>query len=63
MKYITFLLFLYSLATSVYAGPQDKWIYVGQQFDGIALLLAIGAFAWVYLIYRDMRDKKVRRRK
>lgn len=62
MKYLSFLLFLYSLVTLAYAGPNDKWVYVGQtnQFDGIALMLAIGAFAWVYLIYRDF--KRTRRK-
>jgi len=60
MRYLSFLLFLYSLVSLAYAGPQDKWVYVGQQFDGIALLLAIGAFVWVYLIYRDFKVKRAR---
>lgn len=60
MKYIAFFLFLYSLVTLAYAGPQDKWVYVGSttQFDGIALLLGIGAFAWVYIIYRDFKSAR-----
>lgn len=60
MRYLTFLLSLLALASIVHAGPDDKWVYVGQpnSLDGIALLLAIGAFAWVYVIYHDFRGKK-----
>ncbi len=62
MRYLTFLLSVYMLVALVYAGPQDKWVYVagGNTFDGIALLLAVGAFAWVYVIYKDARKKKRR---
>lgn len=68
MKYVMFLLTILFLATSVYAGPDDKWMYVGPsqtqeiQFDGIALLLAVGAFAWVYVIYKDTVMKAIKRR-
>jgi len=63
MNYLPLLLVLYLLVVSVHAGPQDKWVYVGSSnsFDGTALLLAIGAFAWLYIIYRDF--KGARRRK
>lgn len=60
MKYAAFLLYVYMLVGLAYAGPQDKWVYVGSttQFDGIALLLAVGAFAWVYIIYRDFKGAR-----
>jgi hypothetical protein len=60
MRYAPFFLFLYLLVALVYAGPDDKWVYIGPsaQFDGIALLLAIGTFAWVYIIYRDFKLKR-----
>lgn len=58
MHYISFLLSVYLLVGAVYAGPQDKWVYVGSsQLDGIALILAVGAFVWAYLIYRDDNRK------
>jgi len=64
MKHLSFLLFAYLLTSAAYAGPNDKWVYVGStQFDGIALLLAIGAFVWLYIIYRDFKVKKGARRK
>lgn len=28
------------------------------QFDGIALILGIAAFSWVYIIYRDLKGKR-----
>ena len=58
MKYISFFIFAYLLTTLAYAGPDDKWVYAGSSnsFDGIALLLAIGAFAWLYIIYRDFKS-------
>ncbi|MBI2005175.1 MAG: hypothetical protein HYS80_00225 [Candidatus Aenigmarchaeota archaeon] len=31
------------------------------QFDGIALILGVAAFAWVYIIYRDLKSKPKRR--
>lgn len=65
MKCLSFLLFVYILAASGYAGPNDRWVYVGGsgvEIDGIALLLAVGAFVWVYMIYRDLKDAKPRRR-
>ncbi len=60
MKYLIFLLCVYLLTVSVYAGPNDKWVYIGSSspFDGVALLLAIGAFAWGYIIYRDFKKTK-----
>ena len=64
MRYISFFLFLYLLTALAYAGPDDKWVYVGttgSQIDGIALLLAVGAFVWVYIIYRDSKRKKIRK--
>ena len=65
MRYLQFLLFVYLLSAIAYAGPQDKWVYVGSAgtLDGIALLLAIGTFAWVYLIYRDFKGKNKPKRK
>ncbi len=61
MKYLSFFLFTYLLTALVYAGPNDKWVYAGPtgiNFDGIALLLAAGAFAWAYIIYRDFKSGK-----
>ena len=43
-------------SVSVQAGKSTA-----SSFDGIALLLAIGAFVWVYVIYRDVKGKKRRR--
>lgn len=72
MRYLAFLLFVYMMAALAYAGPQDKWVYIGPteeqepvetqpQINGIALLLAVAAFAWVYVIYRDLKGKKRRK--
>ena len=49
--------FVYILTGIAYAGPNDKWAYVGSanQFDAIALTLAIGSFVAAYLIYRDWK--------
>ncbi|MBU5537547.1 MAG: hypothetical protein KQA38_03225 [Candidatus Aenigmarchaeota archaeon] len=56
---LAFLLFIYLLVPLAFAGPQDKWIYIGSnQLDGIALLLAVGAFVWAYLIFRDLKLRK-----
>ncbi len=65
MRYLSFLLFFYLFVTIAYAGPQDKWVYIGSapQIDGIALLLAIGAFIWMYIIYRDLKGKKKSKRR
>lgn len=63
MRYLSFLLFIYFLVTLVYAGPNDRWVpaeSVGLNLDGIALILAIAAFAWVYVIYKDF--KRTRRK-
>ena len=65
MKYAMFLAVLLLSTIPVYAGPDDKWVYVGNtwpQIDGIALLLAVGAFAWVYVMYRDAKGKKLLKR-
>lgn len=62
MKTLSFLLFLYLLTALVYAGPQDKWVYIGPELDGVALLLAVGAFVWVYIIYRDFKGKGSKRK-
>lgn len=63
MKYLSFVLFVYMLAALAYAGTQDKWVYAGSstQLDGIALLLGIGAFAWVYIMYRDLKGSSRRK--
>lgn len=66
MKYAMFLVVILLLTIPVYAGPDDKWVYVGNtwsQIDWIALLLAIGAFAWAYVVYRDARTTKPGNRK
>lgn len=64
MRYLSFFLSVYMLAALAYAGPQNKWVYVGTEspFDGIALLFAVGAFAWLYIIYRDFKGKKKSRK-
>ena len=47
-------------AESVQAQSVD---YTGIQFDGIALVLGIAAFAWVYIIYRDFKTVKKKSRR
>ena len=65
MKKILIAATLLNFLPIAIAGPQDKWVYVGSAgtFDGIALLLGIGAFGWVYIIYRDLKDKSKPKRK
>lgn len=65
MKYVSFLFLVYLLSAAVYAGADDKWVYVGPsvQLDGIAFLLAIGMFAWAAVIYKDMKISKRHKRK
>ena len=36
---------------------------IGTQFDGIALVLGVAAFAWVYVIYRDFKTVKKKPRR
>ena len=62
MRQLSFWLFSYMLTAVVYAGPEDKWVYVGSAspIDGIALLLGVAAFAWVYTMYKDVRGKTKR---
>lgn len=55
MKYLSFLLFVYSLITLVHANSETN--IPGTGIDGVALLLGIGAFVWVYIIYRDKGKK------
>lgn len=62
MKYVLFFIFTYLLIATAFAGPEDKWIYVGPKFDGIALLLAVAAFVWIYVMYKDLKTKKKSRR-
>lgn len=54
------------LVQIVSAGPNDKWVPVesSPSFDGIALLFAVGAIAWAYVIFKDIKlGRKPTRRK
>ena len=65
MRKFFFVAWTILLAAPVLAGSDDKWVLANNPnpaLNIVPLLLAIGAFVWIYVIYKDLKIKSKRKR-
>ncbi|MBI2547167.1 MAG: hypothetical protein HYW23_01835 [Candidatus Aenigmarchaeota archaeon] len=63
MRYLVFALFLYSLIGIAYAGPNDKWVYIGPKIDAVTLVVVAALLVCGYMIFRGCKRARKRARR